>query len=111
MLSLKLAVEHLLWKYFYKSGRKSELLHSRLEAASNGQGSKALQEYEKCIKRGVEPGGPQLPCRKQIFDLQRKGIELRKRKSILEKEGAELSEKKVLQLLHFVNKLLINLAI
>ena len=42
----------------------------------NGQGSKALQEYEKCIKRGVEPGGPQLPCRKQIFDLQRKGIEL-----------------------------------
>ena len=22
----------------------------------NGQGSKALQEYEKCIKRGVEPG-------------------------------------------------------
>ena len=50
----------------------------------NGQGSKALQEYEKCIKRGIEPGGPQLlPCRKQIFDLQRKGIELERRKSIL----------------------------
>ena len=27
----------------------------------NGQGSKALQEYEKCIKRGVEPGSSAPP--------------------------------------------------
>ena len=57
----------------------------------NGQGSKALQEYEKCIKRGVEPGSSLLPCRKQIFDLQRKGIELERRKSILGAFGKESS--------------------
>ena len=71
------------------------MLHSR-SAAFNGQEvSKALPEYEKCIplqvlrlRRG--------PSRKHIFDLQRKGIELERTKSILV-EGAELSEKKVLQ--------------
>ena len=43
----------------------------------NGQGSKALQEYEKCIKRGVEPGSSSSPVESRFLICKEKELNLR----------------------------------